>query len=190
LFLNIWFIFEKNHTPFVMDFKAELQTANSKTTAKKIAAYIGNDPKRFKILMDLFFDKDMRISQRASWPVGFCGEAYPILIYPYLKQMINNLDNPVHNAVKRNTIRIMGDIELPEDLLGEAADICFRFLDDPKEAIATRVFSMTVCFNITKREPELANELKIIIEDHYPHGSAGFKSRANRILKELRKMID
>lgn len=173
-----------------MDIKAELEKPQSKALAKEITNYVGNNPNRFKKLMELFFDKNLRISQKASWPVGFCAETYPSLIYPYLKEMIDNLQNPVHNAVKRNTLRIMGDIILPEELLGEAADICFQYLDDPKEAIATRVFSMTVCFNITKREPELANELKIIIEDHYPHGSAGFKSRAKKILKELRKMID
>lgn len=172
-----------------MDIKAELEKGQSKKTVLEITNYIGNDPKRFKVLMDLFFDKDLRISQRASWPVSFCVDAHPDLIYPYVKDMIENLNNPLHNAVKRNTVRIMGEIDLSEEVIGQAADICFRFLDDPKEAIAVRVFSMTVCFNITKKEPELANELKLIIEDHYPHGSAGFKSRGKKILKELKKII-
>ncbi len=173
-----------------MNIRAELEKGQSKKMVLEVMQYVGKNQKRFKNLMDLFFDEDLRISQRASWPVGYCAEAHPELILPYLKKMIANIDNPVHNAVKRNTIRILSVIDLPEDLMGEAVDKCFRILDDPKEAIAMRVFSMSVCFNITKREPDLANELKVIIEDHYPHGSAGFKSRANRILKELRKMVD
>ena len=171
-----------------MDLKAIVLEEHSKVQTMRIVHYIGNDPNRFEELMELYFDENNRISQRASWPVGYCAVAHPELIYPYLKKMVAQLELPVHNAIKRNTIRILAEVDLPEDLLGEVADLCFRFLDDPKEAIATRVFSMSVCFNITKREPELANELKIILEDHFPHGSAGFKARAKRILKELKKI--
>ena len=171
-----------------MDIKSAFQKEHSKALTVRIVHYIGTDPERFKELMILFFGKDNRLSQRASWAVGFCGLAHPELIYPHLKQMVANLDNPVHNAIKRNTVRILAELDIPDDLLGEIADVCFRLLDDPKEAIAIRVFSMSVCFNITKREPELANELKLIIEDHYPHGSAGFKSRARKILKDLQKL--
>lgn len=161
---------------------------HSKEQTMQIVAYVGSDEQRFKALIDLFLGTDNRLSQRASWPVGYSAIAHPWLINPFLETMLEQLERPVHNAVKRNTIRIMAEIEIPEELLGPAADICFRFLDDPKEAIATRVFSMSVCFNIVKKEPELAPELRLIIEDHYPHGSAGFKSRAKRILKELSKI--
>ena len=95
-----------------MDIKAALLAGNSKPVALKIVKYIGTNKERFKVLMALFFDKDVQLSQRASWPVGFCGEAHPELITPYLKRMVENLDNPVHNAVKRNTIRIMLYLEL------------------------------------------------------------------------------
>jgi len=173
-----------------MNIRKILETDGTRPQAKLIAKYIGNNKKRFDELMTIYFDPNLRISHRASWPISFCHEAYPKLILPYLRKMIDHLDHPVHNAIKRNTIRIMSEIDLPEELIGEAADVCFRFLDDPKEAIAVRVFSMSVCFNITKREPELANELKLIIEDHYPHGSAGFKSRGRKIVKALNKMID
>ncbi|MFT5165164.1 MAG: hypothetical protein ACI8P3_000388 [Saprospiraceae bacterium] len=171
-----------------MDIKTALKEEHSKTVTMQIVRYIGTDHERFKALMDLFLGKDNRLSQRASWAVGFCGLAHPELIYPHLKQMLANLDKPVHDAIKRNTVRILADMDYPEDMLGEIADVSFRLLDDPKEAVAVRIFSMSVCLNITKREPDLANELKIILEDHYPHGSAGFKSRAKKILKELRKM--
>lgn len=171
-----------------MDILKELEQNHSKASTLQIVAYIGNDKSKFEELAALFFSKDNRISQRASWPLGYSALAHPELIYPYFEQMIHNLENPIHNAVKRNTIRILGELDIPEPLLGEAADICFRFLDDPKEAIATRVFSMEVLLNITKKEPDLANELRIVIEDHYDHGSAGFQARGRKILKELTKI--
>jgi hypothetical protein len=171
-----------------MDIRASLDEGHSKSITLEIMDYIGTDKKRFSELMTCFFSDENRISQRASWVVGHCGEKHPELIYPYLEEMLDLLEQPVHNAIKRNTVRIMAEMDVPEELLGRAADICFKLLDDPKEAIAVRVFSMSVLYNIVKKEPELASELRLILEDHYPHGSAGFKSRGRKILKALTKL--
>lgn len=170
-----------------MDIQGTLESGHSKEITIEIADYVGISSERFAALMDCFFSDTKMISQRASWAVGLCGERHPELINPYLDRMLDLLEQPVHNAIKRNTVRIMADMEVPEELLGKAAEICFKLLDDPKAAIAVRVFSMSVLFNIVKREPDLAGELRIVLEDHYPHGSAGFKSRSRKILKALSK---
>lgn len=171
-----------------MDIKAALLQEHSKTQSLKIADYIGNSQERYDRLMELFLMEEYRVTQRAAWALQFATEAHPHLLDFHLRPVIENLQKPVHDAVKRNTLRFLQFVDLPEDLLGLAADICFAFLDDPKEAIAIRVFAMTVCYNICLKEPELGNELRLIIEDHLPHGSAGFKSRGKKILKALKKV--
>ncbi|MBX2840868.1 MAG: hypothetical protein KTR26_03800 [Flammeovirgaceae bacterium] len=170
-----------------MDLKEELLREYNKEHVVFLANYIGNDKEKFAELTDLFLHSEMRVTQRASWVVGHCADLHPELIHPHLTNLVNNLRNNIHDAVKRNTIRILQDIEIPEDLIGDVADICFEFLQSNKETIAIKVFSMTVLFNITKSIPELKNELKVIIEDQMPYGSAGFKSRGRKILKQLNK---
>jgi len=173
-----------------MDLKTALLEEHSKAQAMKIVRYIGTDQKRFDELLKLFLTNEYRISQRAAFSLGHSCEAYPHLIAPHLRTIIENLqDDTVHDAVKRNTVRVLQNMDIPEDLLGLTADICFNFLDNPKEAVAIRAFSMEVLFNICKKEPDLANELKLVIEDHYEHGTSGFKSRGKKILKKLNKMI-
>jgi len=171
-----------------MDIKAETAKEHSKLQTQKITCYIGNDQSRFGELIALVLGEDPKIAQRAAWTMSQCLESNPNLIFPHLKVLLENLRNPVHDAIKRNTIRALDLIEIPEDLLGLVADICFDFLDSTKESIAIRVFSMTALFKVCQQEPELSNELKIVIEDHYPHGSAGFKSRARRVLKGIAKL--
>jgi len=171
-----------------MDIKAELLAEHSKTQAQRITDYIGNSQKRFDELMRLFLEEEYRVTQRAAWVVQFAAEAHPKLLKKHLKKVVENLNNPVNDAVKRNTLRILQFWDLPENLQGIAAEICFGFLDDPKEAVAIRVFSMTVLYNICVKEPELANELRLVIEDHLPHGTAGFKSRGKKTLKALAKL--
>ncbi len=161
---------------------------HSKAQAVKIANYIGDDKDRFKELMGLFLGKDYRITQRAAWPLGICAEEYPGLIKPYLNKLADNLKNEVPDAVKRNTVRIFQDVEIPEKLMGKIADICFAYLATPSEAIAVRAYAMTVLLTITKKQPELKNELKILLEDQLPYGSAGFLARAKKVLKALDKI--
>ena len=47
---------------------------------------------------------------------------------------------------------------------------------------------MSVLGNLAKKYSEIKPELKLIIEDQLPHQSAGFKSRAKHILKELENL--
>lgn len=171
-----------------MDIKAELLREHSKPQAMKIVNYIGSDQSRFDELMELFLKGEYRVTQRAAWVLRFCAEEEPQLIIPHLKAMVDNLENPLHDSNKRNTIKVLTFVDIPEKLLGKLADICFDFLASPKEAIAIRVFSMQLLFKICQREPDLANELKLLIEDHYPHGSAGFKSSGRKILKGIAKL--
>ena len=104
--------------------------------------------------------------------------------------MINYLLKPgIHDAVKRNIVRLLQFISIPRSLQGKVADICFNYLNNPKEAIAVRVFSMTVLANLSTENPELKNELIPLIEDQLPFGSAGFRSRGIKVLRKLRKQL-
>ena len=67
-------------------------------------------------------------------------------------------------------------------------DICFKFLESPTEALAVKVFSMGVLGNLATIYPEIKTELKLIIEEQLPNQTAGFKSRAKKVLKQLRRI--
>ena len=168
-----------------MNLREELLKDHSKERIMKIVRYVGNDKKRFADLMNLFLENIERVSERAAWAVSYCAETHPELVVPYLEKLLDNLNQPVHDAIKRNTIRTFQDIDIPEMLQGKAADICFKFLCDKDETIATKVFSMTVLHNLSKEHPDLKNELRMAIEEQMPYASAGFKSRGKKILKAL-----
>lgn len=171
-----------------MDIKASLEAEHSKDQTMRIAGYIGFDEDRFAELMHLFLGKEKVISQRAGWVLSYCAEAYPHLVVPYIKAMLDNLERTdIHDAVKRNTLRTLAEQQLDEELMGQAATLAFNFLEDPKEPIAIKVFSMEIIAQMCKVEPGLAGELRLYIEDQMPHGSAGFRARGKRILKNLPK---
>lgn len=149
---------------------------------------MGSSQQRFDELFALFLADEYRVTQRAAWPVSYCVIAHPVFITKHWKKLISNLKQPnLHEAVKRNSVRFLQNMEIPEKYQGDLMDICFRYLESPAEALAVKVFSMTVLGNLAKIYPEIKPELKLLIEDQMPHQSAGFKSRGKKILKEISK---
>ena len=168
-----------------MNLKEEVLREHSKAQVMRLVAYIGADAERFDEAMKLFLEGDYRVTQRISWVVSHCASAHSWLIMPYMEPMLQNLlQNPnLHDAVKRNTVRILQFVEIPEDLQGLAAEVCFQYLNDSQIPVAIRAFSMTVLGKIAQQHPDLQEELKIIVEDQLPYQSPAFVSRAKRILK-------
>ena len=167
-----------------MNLESEILKADFKDQVVRVAAEISTDENKFAELMKLFFSHNNTYAQRASWVMMHCTDRYPWLVRPYLKKLVKNLYQSPGEATKRNTVRLLQFIDIPEALWGEVIEICFRYLKG-NEAIAIKVFSMTVLFNLSQLVPEISEELKINIEDQLPYGSAGFKSRANKILTKL-----
>jgi hypothetical protein len=121
--------------------------------------------------------------------VGEVARKHPDLANEHLEKMVLNLRKEnLHDAIKRNTVRVLQEITIPEILWGDAADVCFKLLLSKNEPVAVKCFSMTVLLNIVRHIPELKEELKIIIEDQIPYSSAGFKSRGIKTLKALEKI--
>ena len=166
-----------------MDIRRALLEEHSKRQTMAIVEYIGDDPERFTELMDVFFAGEYRAMQRAAWPLNYCAERNPRLIYPYLDKLVDLLARrDVHNAVRRNIARLLQYVEISEQLRGKVYSLCVNLVDDTEEPVAVRVFALTVAANIAKPEPDLTGELKLIVEKHLPHTTPAFRARARRIL--------
>jgi hypothetical protein len=164
---------EKNHT---------------KTQALKISVYACSSPKHFKELMQCFLSNEYRLAQRAAWSVSWSAKTIPELINPYIKDIVAQLPrSDVHDAVIRNSVKILQEIEIPEAFHGELMNCCFAFIESPLTPVAIKAFSLTTLYNLSKLYPGIKNELKLIIEERWNNETAAFKSRASKILKELNK---
>jgi len=166
-----------------MNIRDALLEVHSKEQATKIADHVGDDPERFAELMKCLLGPVYRVSQRAAWPVSYCIERHPDLAKPYFKDFIRALEGPEsHVAVRRNVARLLQFVEIPKRYQGRVFDACYNLLADPNETVAVRVFSMTVAANIAKDEPELLDELRMIATKYPQASTAGFRSRARRVL--------
>lgn len=158
----------------------------SNHTKLQIIDYLKLSDQKLNDAIHLFTEVTGKQQIVLSWALSDYGMMYPQKLTSHLYLFIDFLkDQSLNASIKRNLVRIFQYVELSEDIEGTLFDLCFMFLNDVKEPIAVRVFSMTVCSRIAMKYPELAPELRISIEEHYDHGSAGFKNRATKILKKL-----
>jgi hypothetical protein len=155
----------------------------SKENCLRIVAWVGNDQKRFDALFKMFVSNEYRLAQQSAWPLSYCVEAYPDLIKKHFATLIQNLNKPQqHNAIKRNTIRILQFVAIPKKYQGSIMNICFDFIQDIQEKPAVKAFALTVLENLSKQYPEITAELCLIIEEQMPHETAAFISRGKKIL--------
>lgn len=169
-----------------MNIREALIQEHSKTQKDKIVAYVGNDKTRFAELMTLMLTAEYRVAQRAAWPVSYCVEKHPALIKPWFSKMIKKMDDKTaHDAIRRNALRILEDIDIPEKYGGEIFEISNRYLHDIKEPVAVRTFSLSVMGNIAKKYPELKNEVTHNAESLLHCGIPALESRSRKVLRQL-----
>ena len=170
-----------------MNLHDALQSEHSKAQTLKITVYIGGSRKRFGELIEILVGDDRKLAQRAAWVVSHCAEANPSAVQPYLRVLLENLERPnLHDAIKRNTMKGVAALKLPDDLAGLAAGIAFDLLGSPTEAVATKVYAMSVLEPLCQREPVLADELRLHIEHQLSASSpAAFRVRSRDVLKRL-----
>ena len=165
-----------------MNLREEILKEHSKAQCDKIVRWIDNSQKRFDELFALFLNDEYRITQRAAWPLSYSVIAHPEFIKKNFSRLINNLKRSVlHNSIKRNSIRLLQYVDIPEEFHGEIMEICFRYVESPTEAVAIKAFSLTVLRNLSKQYPEILPEIKLLIEEQWSHQTAAFKSRAKKL---------
>src|SRR6188472_2784723 len=117
-----------------MDLLKEILKEHSKRQTSKIEKWINGDQKKFDALVKLFLEGEYRVTQRAGWPMSDIVQSHPLLVRKHLRKMLSNLETPgLHNAVIRNTFRLLQFIDIPESIHGLAADVAFRFFNDKKQ---------------------------------------------------------
>ena len=170
-----------------MDLRATIRAEHSKMMCSHVVKWIGSNQERFDELFRLFLDDEPVIQQRAAWPLSYAAGDHPPLIQKHFGKLLRNLKkNDLHDSIKRNTMRLLQYVPVPEKFHGEVMNIAFDYIISPSENPAIKAFSLSVLENLSKQYPEIKQELKTIIEDRWEIESAAFRSRAKRILKGYR----
>jgi hypothetical protein len=162
----------------------EILNNRSKENVMKAARYACSSTKRFSELVDCVVSNEKRLPELASWCLGWAVKLKPLMVLPHLETVVAQMENEAANeTVKRNMLRILEDVDIPENFHGRVMNACFRFVEDPATAVAIKAFSLTILSNLSRHYPDILPELKLLIEARMPHETAAFRSRGRKILR-------
>jgi hypothetical protein len=167
-----------------MDIEKDILSVRSKKQVLKLVTWVGKDKLRFQHVMKIFLEGEEPSAKKSAWILGHCVERHPAFVAPWQKHIVKKLQQPgVHEALKRNGVRILQFAEIPRSMQGVVANLCFGFISSHDESIAVRTFSMTVIANIAREEPALRKELETLVRQMIPYSTAAFRARAKKVLK-------
>lgn len=167
-----------------MDLEKLLDPFPVKKEAELIAKSIANDPKYMKELWD-FAISDSEIAWRAAWIMDKVHDIAPDLIRPFIQNMVQHIPNLNHEGKIRQFLKIISIEPLPKEVSGTFITHCFNLLTKKTTAVAVKVYAMQILYNFSLREPDIQNELALVITEQMKNGSAGICSRGKRILRFL-----
>jgi len=170
-------------------FKEEILRLRSPQQWAMLIEELESDSKLFEDLIKFAFDPDETLSFRASWIMDKAVEKHPdILSQQHIDIISDQVIGHFNFSVTRACLRLLSREKLTVKNLGRLTNQCFNWLVASSTPIAVKVHAMQLLYRVALLEPDFKNELKLIIEEQLPHGSAGFKSRGKKILKLLEKI--
>ena len=171
-----------------MDIAATLAEGRIKQNIDRVREYVGSNNARLELLMQLVLHGTDREQQLSSWVLSEVCDHRPELAKSWSGQMLLLLEQPLHPGTHRNIIRSFQFMELPEPHHGMITDKMMAILADPHQPIASRAYAITVAMRMVHLYPELATEMKLLIEEVLRVDSGpAVRSRAIKARKRLTK---
>lgn len=128
---------------------------------------------------------EKKTAYRFSWLLSDVGEADKDVLRSELPYLFDNRDKVTAPGFEQQFVKYWRICGVPEAHKGEAIDLMFSYLVNPKVNTHIKTITLTVLHSLCNEYPELKNELKLCIEDQIEHSSTSFKKTANKILSVL-----
>lgn len=144
-----------------------------------------NNPHLFDELFAMVIQNKEPISRRAIWALDHCIEKDPKLMLPKIQALIEAFPNFKHDGLKRHSLRILRNYEIPLEKFIVMVDLCFGLLRSHKESIAVKVHAMDILYSLSEKEPGLKPELAAAIEYQLHEASSGLKNHSEKLLNKI-----
>lgn len=159
---------------------------NLSRATKTIAVdYMLIHPEKMDVLWNWLNNATEPLKWRSAWIFEEACLKDRDLLIKYLVPIAQLFPHLKHIPLRRMLGHILSESVIPDKFESDILDAAFVWLQDPNMPAAVRVHCMTIVFNLSKKYPELQQELKEVLQYYYDTGSAGFRNRAGKIIRFL-----
>lgn len=127
---------------------------------------------------------DQKVATRFLWFLTEVGMADPDKLFSELSFLLNFCDelSPAYQKSFASFWLITG---IPAEDEGRAIEMLFQWLLSADTNVTIKSRALQVLFKLTRKYPELKNELKLCLEDQMKKYSRDFEKRVAKVLLEL-----
>lgn len=162
-------------------------TRFNKTVKDHICAEIAKSPALTRALIELVIHPGKPFKMGPSWVLSYAGVAQPEVFYERLPDILASLDAHTHSSVYRCIARIFMRTDIPVSSAGLAIQCIVQWLLDPAQSAAVKAFCIHASARLIKNYPELAPEIRGIVEDLLPYATPGMQNAAEKLFSLLAK---
>ena len=170
-----------------VDFEGIL-TDSSRSLADYVTSVVGADPVLFTRVLGLALQQKRQVGMRAARVADLACLQHPELVRPHLTGIARVLPVLTDHSVRRIMLHILIRHPWVEDdeVMGRLVDTLLKWIQDERQDVAIRSYSMDIMLKICVMEPELGREMALILEESMPGwGSETLKRQGRGVLKKL-----
>ena len=163
-----------------------------------MARLIQDTPDLVNPIIDIAYQYKDPISSKACWAIEFAARQDLRFIDNHLDKFLDGMtgvqfDSSVRPMAKICELLILEYYRPNNDVnpsklsklhLEQIATACFDWLIGDHK-VAPKAYSITCLYHLGKTFDWIHPELKMVLENDYPRGSAGYKARARQVLANL-----
>lgn len=165
---------------------------SSRMVADILTADICADQEKFNEMFSIALKDVYPLSMRAARVVELCVFKHIELIKSHVDELLHYIEISKIDGVRRSFLKILAELplKLDETSQGRLVDIAFSNIENQKEAIAIRSFSIDILMKFIGSYPELTNELTYLLEQMVKDPSTGLRSKSKKTLVKLKNKIN
>lgn len=172
------------------EFRNELSVHISKLDIKPIVKSITQHQEEFADICQLTSDSKRLISWRALWVCEKLSEIHPGWFIPLREELTTRLLTYTHQGSKRLILSILFNLPVVEPISVPLLNFCFDRMLSLNESIGVQALCIKLAYQLCQKEPELLNELRIILESaETEYFSRGVTTSIRNTLKKIYQTI-
>lgn len=140
-----------------------------------------------KELADRFLYGERTTAMRFSWLLSGVGIYNPPTLFSVLPYLFEKREQTSIKDFRYQFVKYWSIAGIPTENIGEAINLLFSWLNAGDTNVSTKTHAMQNLYNLCNTYPDLKNELVSCIENEIDKTSISFRTRAAKILVELKK---
>lgn len=183
---------------YIVLYNALNNVDHSRTKRMEMSNLIGDNPSNIATLLKIAFQVDDPVSCKASWVLEFMAKEHLNYLFPNMDTFVHHIGAVHMDPAVRPMAKICEALmksyfqskdqetlnAINEEHLEIITSACFDWLIG-NHKVAAQAYAMTSLLLLGRKFDWIHPELRSILEQNYPNGSAAYKARARMTLARL-----